>query len=111
MTTLTKVCLGISAAGFAAGSLIDFAGFSDNSASFIVLPLGAIFFGAFMISLVLEKEMAKFDAEQAENFELTRRNEPGDSKPNNCGNGDCQRVPVWFRLWPDKRRTKKFTAG
>jgi hypothetical protein len=90
MTTLPKICLTISAAGFAAGSIVDFGGFSVNPAWLIALPLGAIFFGAFLIALMLEKEMAQFDAEQAEKFERAHRNGAGDAKCNNCGNCNCQ---------------------
>ena len=62
MTTLTKTLLGISVAGFAAGFATDMMwGFGK--------PVGAIFLGLFLISKMLEKEIALFDAE-----EKTRRN-------------------------------------
>jgi hypothetical protein len=73
MTTLSKILLSVSAAGFAAGSIIDFGGFNVIPALTAVLPLGAVFFGLFMISLMLEKEMAKFDAEEAMKLQLIQR--------------------------------------
>ncbi len=92
MTKLPKFFLTVSLAGFAAGSIVDFGGFSVHPAWTIVLPLGAVFFSLFLISLMMEKEMAKFDAEQAERFESARRNEADESKCKNCGN--CKRQSI-----------------
>jgi hypothetical protein len=65
MTPLPKICLAVSATGFAAGSFIDFGGFNVVPAVTVVLPLGAVFFGMFMIARMMEKEVAKFDEEAA----------------------------------------------
>lgn len=51
--------------GFVAGGIIDFGGFNLNPASSVVLPLGAVFFGLFMIWNMMAKEMTAFDAEKA----------------------------------------------
>lgn len=87
MTLLPKICLTVSAAGFAAGGLIDFGGFNVIPAMTVVLPLGAVFFGMFMIALMMEKEMAKFDEETTGKLQLikpvstapapARQNQPG----------------------------------
>ena len=74
MTTLTKNLLAISAAGFAVGSVIDFGGFKLNPAWMVALPLGAVFFGLFLISFMLEKEMAGFDEEEEGKLQLSERN-------------------------------------
>ena len=66
MTTLTKTFLWISVAGFVSGIVIDFGGFNLNPSWGLTLPAGAIALGLFLVSLALEKEMAGFDAEQAE---------------------------------------------
>lgn len=59
MTTLTKTLLGLSVAGLAVGFTTDWLwGFGK--------PAGAIFFGLFLISKMLEKEIALFDAEEKE---------------------------------------------
>lgn len=73
MTTLPKICLALSAAGFAAGGIIDFSGFNVVPAVTAVLPLGAVFFGMFIITLMMEKEMAIFDDETARKQQLIKR--------------------------------------
>ena len=60
MTALSKTLLSVSVTGFVAGSIIDFGGFNLNPVVTVALPLGAVFFGLFLISFMLEKEMAKF---------------------------------------------------
>ena len=70
MTILSKICLAVSAAGFTAGGIIDFGGFNVIPAATAALPLGAVFFGMFMIALMMEKEMAKFDEETAGKLQL-----------------------------------------
>jgi hypothetical protein len=90
MTALSKTFLAVSVTGFMGGSIIDFGGLSVIPALTVVLPVGAVFFGFFLISFMLEKEMAKFDQEKAGNFEPSRRNGSGDSKCKNCGHCRCQ---------------------
>ena len=58
MKTRTKVCLGISITGFVVGA-------TTNFAWGLGLPVGAIFFGWFLMMKLLEKEVDKFDQEQA----------------------------------------------
>lgn|SRR5665213_1882800 len=70
MTTLCKTLLAISATGLAAGSIIDFGGFNVIPALTVALPLGAVFFGFFLISFMLENEMAKFDEEESMKLQL-----------------------------------------
>jgi hypothetical protein len=73
MKTLSKTLLVVSATGFTAGSIIDFGGFSVNPSVTVALPLGAVFLGLFMISFMMEKEMAGFDAEEAGKLQLIER--------------------------------------
>ena len=89
MTTLPEILLTASVTGFTAGSIIDFGGFNFNPSWTATLPMGAVFFGLFLISFMLEKEMAKFDEEEAEKFELARHNEADGSNRKNC---QCQTV-------------------
>jgi hypothetical protein len=70
MTALSKILLTLSLTGFTAGSVIDFGGFNLNPSWTVALPLGAVFFGLFVISFMLEKEMAKFDEEEAKKLQL-----------------------------------------
>jgi hypothetical protein len=68
MTTLSKSLLEVCVTGFVAGIIIDFGGFNLNPSWTVALPIGAIFFGLFLFSFMLEKEMVKFDEEEAEKF-------------------------------------------
>jgi hypothetical protein len=72
MTTLSKILLVFSVIGFVAGSITDFSGFNFNPAWAVALPLGAVFYGLFLISFMLEKEMAKFDKDE-EKYEQNSR--------------------------------------
>ncbi len=65
MTTLSKSLLVVSTTGFVAGIIIDSGGFNLNPSWTLALPMGAIFYGLFLISFMLEKEVAKFDEEEA----------------------------------------------
>ncbi len=58
--------------GFVAGGIVDFDGFNVIPAMTVALPLGAIFFGMFVIALMMEKEMAKFDDEAAGKLQLLK---------------------------------------
>ena len=66
MTKPTKIFLGLALVGFVAGVWIDASGEPVDPKLTVVLPLGAVFFGLFLIFLVLQKEMAAFDREEAE---------------------------------------------
>jgi len=52
------------------GSIIDFGGFNLNPAWTVALPFGAAFYGLFLISFMLEKEVAKFDADEEKELKL-----------------------------------------
>jgi hypothetical protein len=64
MTKLSKTLLAVAVMGFVAGGIFDFCGFNVNPACYVALPLGAVAFGMFIISLMMEKEMSKFDEEK-----------------------------------------------
>jgi len=66
MSRTTKTLLGLAVAGIVIGlvfasNLVDAHG---AVACYVILPVGAIFLGLFLISLMLEKESACYDAEQ-----------------------------------------------
>ncbi|HXR48147.1 MAG TPA: hypothetical protein VN784_11980 [Candidatus Limnocylindrales bacterium] len=67
MTTLTKTLLAVSVTGFVAGTAIDFGRFNLNPSWTVVLPLGAVSLGLFLISFMLEKETAIFNEEKQRN--------------------------------------------
>lgn len=66
MGKLTKTLLILSIAALVVGMafVIGLVNVENLVALYVVLPLGAVFLGLFLISLVLEKESALFDQEQ-----------------------------------------------
>lgn len=75
MTTLSKILLAVTPAGLAGGGVIDFyCNANVNPLLPAVLPVGAIAFGAFLIVFMLEKEMAKFDEEEAKKRQVIECN-------------------------------------
>ena len=83
MKKLTKILFLLSVAGFLGGVLIDCDGTVDPRWT-VVLPLGAVFFGLFLIFHMLQKEMAVFDRETTETPKaesgLTQAKQGGDGK-------------------------------
>jgi hypothetical protein len=65
MTTQTKILLGISLAAFAMSLTGVLWG--------LFLPVGAIFFGLFLISRLLAKEVALYDEEQRQRAALVEK--------------------------------------
>jgi len=70
MGKLTKIFLALGLAGFVAGGAIDVLGANVDPKWTVVLPLGAVFFGLFLIFLMLQKEMAAFDQEETAKMQL-----------------------------------------
>jgi hypothetical protein len=70
MTTLTRTLLAAVVIGFIVGSVVDFTKLTTNPAWTVAMPLGTVFFGLFLISLMLQREMAAFDREEAMKLEL-----------------------------------------
>lgn len=65
MGKMTKTLLALSLTGLGSGLLFASGLIDVNNlpALHVALPAGAIFFGLFLISLMLEKESARFDEE------------------------------------------------
>ena len=76
MTTLSKTLLAVTITGLVAGSIIDFGGFDLNPAWAAALPFGAVFYGLFLISFMLEKEVARFDEDEAKELQLIKDSYP-----------------------------------
>jgi hypothetical protein len=74
MTTLPKILLTVAITGLCGGAIIDYHYTNANPGVTAVLPLGAIAFGLFLISLMMQGEMAKFDEEQAKKMQLLEGN-------------------------------------
>ena len=72
MTTLSKTLLAVTITGLVAGGIIDFGGFNLNPVWTAALPFGAVFYGLFLISFMLEKEVARFDEDEAKELQLIK---------------------------------------
>ena len=73
MTRLTRFFLALSLTAFAAGLVVCFTNINAHPSWSGALPAGAISFGLFLISFMLEKEMAGFDTEETRRMQLARR--------------------------------------
>ena len=76
MTTLSKALLAFTVTGLAAGGIINFGGFNLDPAWDVALPFGAISYGMFLISFMLEKETEKFDEDEAKELQLIKDSYP-----------------------------------
>jgi hypothetical protein len=72
MTTMSKTLLSVTVTGLVAGSIIDFGRLNLNPSWEVVLPFGAIAYGLFMISFMLEKEAAGFDEDEEKELQLIK---------------------------------------
>jgi len=90
MTNKSTILLIISLVTTVAGGILDFTRIKTIPLLAVFLPLGAVFFGMFLISYMMEKEMAKFDEENALKYERIRPNTVGDSDCRSCKNCECQ---------------------
>ena len=73
MTTPSKILLAVAVTGLTGGILIDDHGVNASPALSAVLPLGAIASGLFLIVFMMEKEVAKYDEEQAKKMQVIQR--------------------------------------
>ena len=90
MTKTTKILLAICITTSVLGGLLDFATIKIVPCLAVLLPLGAVFFGMFLISHMMEKEMAKFDEENALKYAHIQTDPSGDSNCRSCKNCECQ---------------------
>ena len=65
MTRFTTILLTIAITGLAVGTFVASQGQLATPALALVLPIGAVAFGLFLIALALQKEVAVYDREQA----------------------------------------------
>lgn len=72
MTTMSKTLLSLTVTGLVAGGVIDFGRLNLNPSWEVVLPFVAIAYGLFMISFMLEKEVAKFDEDESKRLQLIK---------------------------------------
>ncbi len=70
MTTLSKNLLAVSVVGIVTGIIVDFGGLTFSPTWTVALPAGAILSELFIISLLLGKVTAEYDAEEARKMKL-----------------------------------------
>lgn len=76
MTTLSKLLLTVAIFGLAAGSIVASRGVGGHPTLAVLMPMGAIAFGLFLIVFILEKEVAMYDQEQAQKMQWLQATAP-----------------------------------
>ena len=73
MTRIPKALLAVSLTAFAVGSVVTFGSSEIPVGWTVAMPVGAIFFGLFLVTFMLQKEVASFDEEERVRLELAER--------------------------------------
>src|SRR5688572_24332450 len=73
MTKIPKVLLAVSLTAFAVGSVAAFGNPEIPVGWTVAMPLGAVGFGLFLVTFLLQQEVARFDDEERARLELAER--------------------------------------
>ena len=73
MTRIPKVLLAVSLTAFAVGGVVAFGNPEIPVGWTVAMPVGAIFFGLFLVTFLLQQEVARFDEEERARLELAER--------------------------------------
>jgi hypothetical protein len=73
MTRIPKMLLAVSLTAFAVGSVAVFGNFEIPVGWTVALPFGAVCFGLFLVTFLLQQEVARFDEEECTRLELAGR--------------------------------------
>ena len=73
MTRIPRALLAVSLTAFAVGSVVTFGSSEIPVGWTVAVPVGAIFFGLFLVAFMLQKEVARFDEEERARLELAER--------------------------------------
>ena len=73
MTRIPKVLLAVSLAAFAIGSVAAFGNPEIPAGWSVMIPLGAVCFGLFLVTFLLQTEVARFDEEERSRLALADR--------------------------------------
>ncbi len=76
MKTRQRLFLALALAGLAVGIPVTFWGVGASTLWTVALPLGAVFLGLYLVTLLLRNEVARFDAEQREETGSARHYQP-----------------------------------
>jgi len=73
MTRIPKAILAISLTAFAIGGVVTFGSPEIPVGWTVAMPVGAIFFGFFLVTFMLQKEVTRFDEEERARLKLAER--------------------------------------
>ena len=73
MTTIPRALLAVSLTAFAVGSVVTFGSPEIPVGWTVAVPVGAIFFGLFLVVFMLQKEVAEFDEGERARLKLAER--------------------------------------
>ena len=73
MKRLPKLLLALAVSALTMGAIVDFSGVKFAPEWTVALPAGVILLGLFMISWLLQNEVAQFDAEERSKIESANR--------------------------------------
>ena len=73
MTRIPKVLLAVSLTAFAVGSVAAFGNPEIPVGWAVAMPVGAVGFGLFLVTFLLQQEVARFDEEERARLELADR--------------------------------------
>ena len=73
MTRIPKVLLAVSLTAFAVVSVVAFGNPEIPLGWTVAIPVGAVFFGLFLLTFLLQQEVARFDEEERARLELADR--------------------------------------
>ena len=79
MTRIPKVLLAVALAAFAVGSVAAFGNPKIPVGWTVAMPVGAVCLGLFLVTLLLQQEVARFDEEERARLELADRHAAGPS--------------------------------
>jgi hypothetical protein len=83
MTNPQRLLLILAVTGLAIGIPVTLSRAEHGPAWTFALPAGAVFLGLFLVSLLWQKEIAKFDKDERLKIELARRHRPSAPDPDN----------------------------
>lgn len=76
MTKLPKTLLAISSTAFVIGLAVTIGNYDLPTAWTVAMPVSAIFFGGFLVTRILQDEMAKFDEDRRAQLQRINRESP-----------------------------------
>jgi hypothetical protein len=77
MTRIPKAFLAVSLTAFVLGSVVTFGSPEIAVGCTVAMPLGAVFLGLFLVTFMLQKEVAQFDENERARLKLAERHAGG----------------------------------